>query len=127
VLLISHDLPAVREVCRDVSVLYAGRLVEQGPAEDVFLQPRHPYTRALLDARPAGVPRGVALRALPGVVPGAADVVPGCRFHPRCAEARARCREDVPTWTAGTTAVSCHFPLAPPVASPTPAVREGAG
>ncbi|MCC6335060.1 MAG: ABC transporter ATP-binding protein [Myxococcales bacterium] len=108
VLLISHDLWAVREVCRDVSVLYAGRLVEQGPVAQVFARPRHPYTHALLAARPAPEHRGGALEAIGGVVPGPNDVVPGCRFHPRCPRAEARCRIEVPALVDGC---ACHFPL----------------
>jgi oligopeptide/dipeptide ABC transporter ATP-binding protein len=107
VLLISHDLTAVREVCRDVSVLYAGRLVEQGPVEQVFATPRHPYTYALLAARP-NPRRERALAAIAGVVPGPKDAVPGCRFHPRCPRAAARCRSEVPAFTAG---VACHVPF----------------
>ncbi|MEW5743678.1 MAG: ABC transporter ATP-binding protein [Myxococcota bacterium] len=109
VLLITHDLSAVRDVCRDVSVLYAGRLVEQGPVEQVFTRPRHPYTHALLAARPDPMRRG-ALEAIAGVVPGPGEDVPGCRFHPRCPRAEARCRTEAPVFAVGT---ACHFPLAP--------------
>lgn len=111
VLLISHDLSAVREVCRDVSVLYAGRLVEQGAVADVFTRPRHPYTRALLDARPDASRRGGALEAIAGVVPAPGDVVPGCRFHPRCAHAKERCSAETPALPEGAHRFACHFPL----------------
>lgn len=111
VLLISHDLSAVRDVCRDVSVLYAGRLVEQGPVADVLTRPRHPYTHALLAARPDASRRGGALEAIGGVVPAPGDDVPGCRFHPRCAHAQARCRSEAPALTDGPHRFACHFPL----------------
>lgn len=108
VLLISHDLHAVREVCGEVTVLYAGRVVEQGGVADVFARPRHPYTHALLAARPDPSRRGGALEAIGGVVPAPADEVPGCRFHPRCPHAQPRCRAEAPAFDGG---VACHFPL----------------
>jgi oligopeptide/dipeptide ABC transporter ATP-binding protein len=112
VLLISHDLSAVREVCRDVSVLYAGRLVEQGPVAEVLTHPRHPYTRALLAARPDASRRGRTLEAIGGVVPAPTDAVQGCRFHPRCAFAQERCRREAPVLSPGAHRIACHFPLA---------------
>jgi len=110
VLLISHDLPAVREVCSDVTVLYAGRLVEQGPVAEVFAHPRHPYTHALLGARPDPARRGGTLEAIAGVVPAPGDEVPGCRFHPRCPRAEARCRIDRPALSTGAHRFACHVP-----------------
>jgi oligopeptide/dipeptide ABC transporter ATP-binding protein len=111
VLLISHVLAAVREVCRDVSVLYAGRLVEQGPVAEVFARPRHPYTHALLAARPGASRRAGALEAIAGVVPAPRDEVPGCRFHPRCRHARDRCRVDAPALSDAPHRFACHHPL----------------
>jgi oligopeptide/dipeptide ABC transporter ATP-binding protein len=124
VLLISHDLAAVREVCRDVSVLYAGRLVEQGPVADVFARPRHPYTHALLGARPDATRRGGALEAIGGVVPAPGDAIPGCRFHPRCPRAEAPCRVEAPALSAPPHRFACHFPHAVPLA---PIGGEGQG
>jgi oligopeptide/dipeptide ABC transporter ATP-binding protein len=116
VLLISHDLTAVRAVCRDVSILYAGRLVEQGPVVEVFDRPRHPYTRALLAARPDASRRGLGLEAIGGVVPGPSDVVAGCRFHPRCPQAQGRCALEAPALEGTLHRQACHFPVDGPLA-----------
>lgn len=95
-LLITHDLAVVADVCDRVAVMYAGRLVEEGPARRVFQDPRHPYTQGLLHALPRieeAVPR---LAAIPGQVPAATAWPPGCRFHPRCGHAWDLCREEEP-------------------------------
>ncbi|MGI9147507.1 MAG: ABC transporter ATP-binding protein [Chloroflexota bacterium] len=92
-LLITHDLPVVANVCQQVVVLYGGRIVEQGPIDDVFSEPRHPYTRALLDAIPPldeDVPSR-KLRAIPGSVPGLGEFPPGCPFRNRCPRADETC------------------------------------
>ncbi len=91
VLLITHNLGVVAQTCSHVSVMYAGNIVEDGPARSVFTDPRHPYTRALLEALPrADTARG-ALKGLAGSVPDLIRPPPGCRFAPRCARAVTVC------------------------------------
>ncbi len=97
-LLISHDLPAVRSLASRVVVLYAGRVVEAGPAADVFARPRHPYTRALIAAVPPPDP-GQVVRprpGLPGQPPEPGERPCGCAFQPRCPVAVAACRAQRP-------------------------------
>ncbi|MGO4721987.1 MULTISPECIES: ABC transporter ATP-binding protein [unclassified Inquilinus] len=94
--LITHDMGVVAQTCDRVAVMYCGRVVERAPVDAIFGQPRHPYTQALIRCIPrADTPRG-SLSGIPGIVPGAADHPPGCRFHPRCPRASDRCREDMP-------------------------------
>ncbi len=96
VLLITHDLGVVAEVAHRVAVMYAGRIVEEAPVRTLFEAPAHPYTRALFRSMPS-VERGRGrLEAIRGTVPAPADWPPGCRFHPRCGEARPECATDVP-------------------------------
>jgi peptide/nickel transport system ATP-binding protein len=86
VLMISHDLSVLGSNCDRVAVMYAGRIVEEGPAQPVFEKPIHPYTRALSDALPTIGDRAsrFAPRGLPGAPPFATDLPSGCPFHPRC-------------------------------------------
>jgi oligopeptide/dipeptide ABC transporter ATP-binding protein len=96
VLLITHNLGVVAQICTHVSVMYAGNIVEDGEVRAVFKAPRHPYTSALLAAVPrAELVRG-ALKGLPGVVPDLIKPPPGCRFEPRCAMAIPACTSGRP-------------------------------
>jgi len=89
-ILVSHDLAVISEVCDRILVMYAGQVVEEGPAADIITAPRHPYTRALLDAVPQGEQRG-QLRSISGSPPSLIDVPGGCRFAPRCRLAVEEC------------------------------------
>jgi len=98
ILLITHDLAVLAETCDRVAVVYAGRVVEEGPVRDLFERPLHPYTRGLLASLPRlGRPaaRG-ELPSIPGQVPSPLRRPPGCAFHPRCGERRPECSEHEP-------------------------------
>ena len=101
-LFIAHDLAVVKHVADRVAVMYLGRIVEIGPKDAVFANPRHPYTRVLLSAIPRPDPhRKLARSAVGGETPGGdmpspANVPPGCRFHTRCPFAIGRCRTEDP-------------------------------
>jgi len=90
-ILISHDLRVVARVCETVYVMYAGRMVERGPAAELFKNPKHPYTRGLLGSRLSIRDRRSHLRPIPGEVPDAVTWPEGCRFRPRCPEAAQVC------------------------------------
>lgn len=95
-LLITHNLGLVAEYCDRVAVMYAGSIVEEAPVEEIFKQPLHPYTRALLRAVPNPLRRTIRLESIPGTVPDLTRPPPGCRFHPRCGEAFGKCRLEKP-------------------------------
>jgi oligopeptide/dipeptide ABC transporter ATP-binding protein len=92
IVIVTHDLGVIRRVCDRVVVMYAGRIVEDGPVEEVFRTPRHPYTQGLLDSLPKVVGEDVVLSTIPGQVPALADLGPGCAFTDRCTKAIAACR-----------------------------------
>ena len=92
---VSHDLAVVARMADRIAVMYAGRVVEHGPVDEVIGRPRHPYTRALVGAIP-DVRRPRALQGIPGVAVGVGEWPPGCSFAPRCAFAQERCRAAVP-------------------------------
>jgi oligopeptide/dipeptide ABC transporter ATP-binding protein len=104
--LVSHDLGVVRHVADRVAVMYLGRIVEEGPAEDVLGAPRHPYTRALVAAMPGAQKKTPPLE---GDVPSPIAPPSGCRFHTRCAFAAERCRAETPRLEGVGHAVACHF------------------
>lgn len=88
---VTHDLALVHEIADDIAIMYAGEIVETGPAQSVFANPHHPYTRALLDALPHIDSVGAVLEPIPGTPPAPTDFPIGCRFAPRCKHAIAEC------------------------------------
>ena len=110
-LMITHDLGIVAEVCDTVGIMYAGRIVECGTLEDIFDNLRHPYTRGLFDSLPDIENRSAELKPIPGIIPDPVNLPPGCAFHPRCAYAKPECSRDLPQvkWLSGTHYIQCHL------------------
>jgi len=96
ILFISHDLGVVKEIADRVSVIYAGKIIESATKNQLFENPLHPYTKLLLLSIPDAAKRGERLRAIPGTVPDAEHIPPGCSFHPRCPLAEDVCRAEIP-------------------------------
>jgi peptide/nickel transport system ATP-binding protein len=118
---ISHDLSVVRYIADHIGVMYLGKLVEVGPADDVYGHPAHPYTRALLDAIPVPNPEIEKSKSpvpVRGEMPSAMNPPSGCRFRTRCPRAEDRCSEETPPLVSfgGEHRAACHFPLEEPVA-----------
>ncbi len=108
-LFISHNLAVVRHVSDQVGVMYLGRLVELAPKHELFDNPRHPYTRMLLDAIPKMHDTGRARTPVTGEVPNPLNPPSGCAFNPRCPLANARCRNERPELlNSGPVRVACH-------------------
>ncbi len=114
ILMISHDLGLVANICARVGVMYAGRIVEMRAADALFRGPRHPYTQGLVGSLPRLGTRAAngqrKLQEITGVVPAIADLPPGCRFHPRCGRTTDHCKSADPATTAleGGGLVRCH-------------------
>lgn len=111
-LFISHDLSVVKHIADDVMVMYLGKAVEKASREELFSNPSHPYTRALLSATPIPDPTVKKTREiLKGELPSPIDPPSGCAFHPRCPKAFDRCRTEAPALKGdkGTHALACHL------------------
>lgn len=114
IMLITHDLGVVAQVCDRVMVMYAGRVIESATVREVFHSPQHPYTKALLESIPKSGARehGKRLPTIPGIVPSLFELPEGCRFQDRCEFKEQRCVDIEPTLeTRGERSVRCHFPL----------------
>jgi peptide/nickel transport system ATP-binding protein len=113
-LFISHDLSVIRHICDRIVVMYVGKVVEIADGIELYVNPRHPYTEALMSAVPVTNPRarkaGARIR-LEGEIADPSNPPPGCYFHPRCRHARERCRSDPPPLRdlGGNHFVACHF------------------
>jgi oligopeptide/dipeptide ABC transporter ATP-binding protein len=131
---ISHDLSVVRHVSDRLFLMYLGKVVESGPSEDLYRQPRHPYSSALLAAVPLPDPELMSERqriVLAGDVPSPINPPSGCRFHPRCPKAQSRCAVDDPALEprlgdGPLHRTACHFPVAEgeSLAEATPALPQ---
>ena len=111
---VTHDLAVVSSLADDICVMYAGRVVESGPAAEVIASPRHPYTAGLLMSVPAEHEPGTKLPQVPGSTPSLANLPPGCAFAPRCFKAGPACTTTPPVqqFEDGRTAL-CHYPIEP--------------
>jgi oligopeptide/dipeptide ABC transporter ATP-binding protein len=114
IILITHDLGVIAQTCDRVIVMYAGQVVETAPVRQLFHQPRHPYTRALLESLPKADPseHGRKLPTIPGIVPSLFELPAGCRFADRCPKVQQRCRDELPLLEeqAPGRTVRCFFP-----------------
>ena len=110
-LMITHDLGIVAEVCDEVSIAYAGRIIEHGTLEDIFDHMRHPYTKGLFGALPDIGVRRSELKPIKGLMPDPTNLPSGCPFHPRCDYVMEVCPQSLPEniWLSGTHCVECHL------------------
>jgi peptide/nickel transport system ATP-binding protein len=95
-LMITHNLGIISELCHQLAVMYAGRIIEYGAVKDVFASPQHPYTQGLLGALPALEGPRLRLTAIPGVIADASNLPEGCAFHSRCAHCKEQCKKQQP-------------------------------
>ena len=108
---ISHDLATVSVLAARLLVMYAGRIIEEGPTAEVLRRPRHPYTRGLIDSMPSRAAPGRDLAQIPGAMPSLTNLPSGCAFKARCAHASALCGTAPEQTTDGARAWRCHHPI----------------
>ena len=95
-ILITHDLAVISQVTEKIAVMYAGKMVETGPTDDIIKNPQHPYTQGLIKALPGTLEAGRRLNQIPGMMPTLTDIPPGCAFHPRCTISQSVCEMETP-------------------------------
>jgi peptide/nickel transport system ATP-binding protein len=111
IMLVTHDMGVIAETADRVAVMYAGRIVEIGPVEEVTRRPRHPYTAGLMASIPSVHTRNATLNQIDGSMPRLSAIPPGCAFNPRCGISTEFCREHKPGLPLSHHAAACHFPL----------------
>jgi peptide/nickel transport system ATP-binding protein len=109
---ITHDLAVVSRLADEIAVMYAGRIVESGPAAEVLERPSHPYTAGLIGSVPSRNRRGARLKQIPGMTPSLVDLPEGCSFRTRCAHADTACLKDPPPVLSGARVYRCFHPVA---------------
>ena len=109
--LITHDLGVVAETCDNVAIMYAGQIVETGTVKEVYLNPKHPYTRGLFDSIPKLDDDSTELIPIEGAISNAADLPTGCYFHPRCRYCKDICKQQQPPQRGDHHKFMCHFDL----------------
>ncbi|WP_409294583.1 ABC transporter ATP-binding protein [Peribacillus sp. SCS-26] len=102
VIMITHDMGVVAETADRVIVMYAGEIIEEGPVEEIFTEPKHPYTKGLLSSVPNVDDPDFSLNPIPGSLPSLNEQISGCRFHPRCPYAMEKCKVQPPDVTQGS-------------------------
>ena len=109
-ILITHDLGVVAEATQRTIVMYAGRIVEEGPTREIIEHARHPYTHGLINALPERTQPGRQLNQIPGMMPSLTEIPAGCAFHPRCEHSNDLCRSTVPSFFGSEhRRVACHW------------------
>ena len=111
-ILITHDLAVVSQVTEKIAVMYAGKIVESGLTQRIVTNPKHPYTKGLIEALPGSLQPGARLNQIPGMMPTLTDIPPGCAFNPRCPLCAAICRDREPPLIAvdhTRRLVACHM------------------
>ena len=105
-MIISHDLAVLSEVAEKIGIMYGGQMIEFGTSEEIFLEPKHPYTKGLLESIPV-LSKNTKPKFIPGIPPNLVNPSDGCKFYDRCPEAMEKCKKDPPKIKTETGYVSC--------------------